>query len=358
MIYYDNAATTFICEAAKEALTKDYGNPSSLHSLGLEAERGVKRAAKYIAGILNCGSDEIYFTSGGTESNNIGIIGAVKYKKSKHKRDINVLISYHEHPSVIEPLKSFEGVNLMYTEDFSLCSDIDVVCISQVSSETGDRFNIGEIAAKVKAKNPDAIIFSDGAQGFCKADDFLNDVDIYTFSGHKINGPMGIGGMFIRKRLNLQPLYFGGGQQRKMRPGTENVSGILGMTAAIKHNIENTEENHANVSAVNKIISSLASELPNVHINKTGTEVSAYILNMSFVGLRGEVFCNLLSEHGIYVSTGTACRAAKKNSALTDMGFSKSRAESSIRFSFSGTNTIEEAIRAKEIIKNAAAKLY
>lgn len=347
MIYFDNAASTPLCEAAKEILTQDYGNPSSPHALGLEAERALKIAAKQLAGLLFCKSEEIIFTSGGTESNNLGILGAAFALKSArgHKNDLRILASNHEHPSVIEPLNylaSLPGFKVSFTSDFE--QDADMICISQVSSETGDIYNI--------EKSSDAILFVDGAQSFCKIPPPAC-ADIFTFSAHKIHGPMGVGGLMLRKEIRLAPLMYGGGQQNRLRPGTENVSGILAMAAAVSNSFTDSSK----IQNIKNIISSLADELPDTHINQVSEKASPYILNISFLGVRGETLTSLLSSRGLCVSMGTACRSAKKESALSAMGFSKQRAESAIRLSFSVMNTEEEAQQAKEIIKASVKEL-
>lgn len=356
MIYFDNAATTPLCEAAKEVIRQDFGNPSSPHAFGLSAERAVKGAARDLAGILSCDSEEIVFTSGGTESNNLGILGAAFALKASRGRNrtMHILAGIGEHPSVIEPLKyldSLPGYSVTFAApaewEAHICEDTAMVCVSQVNSETGDVFGERPWGAAP------FIVFMDGAQGFCKVPR-PEWADIYSFSAHKISGPMGVGGLMVRKGLRLVPMMYGGGQQGGVRPGTENVPGILAMAAAAREHVQEDADKIANkIREIKRILAlTIMGE-----VNSASEETSPYILNMSFPGVRGETLTSLLSSRGVYVSQGTACRTAKKESALTAMGFSRERAESAIRLSFSAMNTPEEARKAKEIIEESVAEL-
>ena len=342
MIYFDNAATTPLCESAREILSQSYGNPSSPHALGLAAERMIKAATKDIANILSCKNDELIFTSGGTESNNLGILGAAFALKSAFGKDkpMHIMANRYEHPSVLGPLNYLASLP-EFTISPELHENTRMICISQVNSETGDITKI--------EKPKGVVLFVDGAQAFCKIEP-PSDVDIYSFSAHKVHGPMGVGGLMVRKGLRLQPLMYGGGQQRDLRPGTENVPGILAMAAAAK--------NFQKIGRIKEIMMDLVNEIPNAFVNQTSQEASTYILNLSFPGLRGETLTSLLSTKGLFVSMGTACRTKKgSRSPLEEMGISHAYAESAIRLSFSGMNTEDEAYEAKEIIKSCVKEL-
>lgn len=369
IIYFDNAATTPLCDAAKEVLLKDFANPSSPHALGLFAERAIKTATKDLSHLLSCRTDELIFTSGGTESNNLGILGVAFGLQSSRGRNrpMHILASNQEHPSVTEPLgylSSLPGFSVTYAApsqwEAHICEDTAMLCITQVGSETGDIFDIADI----KKRFPETVVFVDGAQGFCKVGQPPGG-DIYTFSGHKIHGPMGVGGLMVRQGLRLQPMLYGGGQQNRIRPGTENVSGILAMAAAAKAHAAKTqtldktklEQEWQRVKDIKDILLGLKQEIPDTYINQVTENVSPYILNMSFVGVRGETLTSLLSDHNICISMGTACRTNKKTSPLESMGFSRERAESAVRLSFSGMNTEEEAYQAKEVIKSCVSAL-
>jgi len=346
MIYFDNAASTPLCNAAREILLQDFANPSSPHALGLESERSIKNAAKDIASIISVKSNEIIFTSGGTESNNLGILGAAFALKSAKgaKSIVKIKVGKLEHPSVIEPIKYLESLSGFSIVDEN--EEADLICQSQVSSETGDIIEI--------KKKPNSILFVDGAQAFCKMRPPIG-ADIYSFSGHKIHGPMGIGGLVIKTGVRIKPQGFGGGQQRGIRPGTENVSGIVAMTAAAKSFVS-LEKCYETTSKIKDIMQTLCNEIPNTYVNQLTREASPYILSLSFPGLRGETLTNLLSAKGLYVSMGTACQTTKKDRALSSL-FGKERAESAIRLSFSYQNTDDEAYEAKKIIKAAVAEL-
>jgi len=361
VIYFDNAATTLLCASAKEILQQDFGNPSSPHAYGLKAERAIKKAIKEISTPLLCDPKEIIFTSGGTESNNLGILGAAFSLKSASNKSLkfHILATNQEHPSVIEPLEylsTLPGYSVTYAApsewEAHICEQTAMICMTQISSDTGDIFDIKELAEKF----PKAIIFVDGSQGFCKIKP-PSYADIYTFSGHKVHGSMGIGGLVVKKGLRLVPIMHGGGQQRQIRPGTENVPGILAMSAAVLEQYDSQHQNYELVKNIKGILSTLANEISDTYINQTTEVTSPYILNISFIGIKGETLVNMLSQREIYVSMGMACRTAKKESPLTSMGFSKERAESAIRLSFSCMNTEKEALEAKEVIKECVTQL-
>lgn len=345
-IYYDNASTTQTLPYSAEF----FGNPSSPHAMGIHAERELTEARQELSGILGCKPGELIFTSGGTESNNLALIGlTMANRREKH----TFFAQPWEHPSILQPLNFIKSqgpadVILAPHREWQ-SSGPCVAAISHVNHETGDICDVHEIAERLKQSCPNAVVLVDGVQGFCKVPLNLSDVDMYSFSAHKCHGPAGVGGLVVRNGLRITPLMYGGGQENKLRPGTENVTGVLHMARAAKL-LQNQEHE---VTKVKSIISELADELPNVYINALTGHVSPYILNMSFTGIKGEPFVHLLSEKGLYASMGAACQSRKNTkTALEAMGFSKERAASAIRFSFSHLNTAEEAVAAKEIIKN------
>jgi cysteine desulfurase len=352
MIYFDHAATTPVCAEAREAalrcMNEVFGNPSSPHHAGLAAERAVKAAARDLAEMLGVGEEEIIFTSGGTESNNLAIFGAVAAMRGHRDICLNVVTSKHMHASVAEPLRVLAergAVRLSY--DMSAC---DLLCLTQVCHETGDMPDIERLVQEAKRLNPAVKIFMDGAQGFGKHTLSLKHIDLYAFSGHKIHGIKGAGGLAARK-TRLLPLMYGGGQQYGLRPGTENVPALCAMAAAAR-------TPRVGVGDIYRIIAALAVGLPDTLINRQGEAFSPYILNMSFMGVRGEILVNALSERGVCVSTGAACHAGRKGAApLETMGFSRDRAASAVRFSFSYMNTEAEARAAVEIVKDCVRAL-
>ncbi|MCL2577064.1 MAG: cysteine desulfurase [Defluviitaleaceae bacterium] len=357
-IYFDNAATTPPFSAPETSFV--FGNASSPHSLGITAERFLNSARKEMAKIFSCRENEIIFTSGGTESNNLALLG---FALANKRQNIRIFSAPWEHPSVLEPIRFANELGFaeaIILSDFNkiISHEVCLVSLSQVSHETGDIFNVSEIAATLKKKNPKIIIHVDGVQGFCKESlDFAN-IDMYSFSGHKIHGASGVGGLFVRNGIRLLPILHGGGQENGIRAGTENICGILQTVSAAAQLHVFRDENYLRVSAIKSEIAELKHLLPDVFENSLTKETSPYILSLSFIGIKGETLVHLLSEKGIYVSMGAACRSRKKQKSLLEtMGFSKERAESAVRFSFSHLNTVEEASIVKEIIIDCVSQM-
>jgi len=359
MIYFDNAATVY---TGSTATLPDAGNASSPHKLGREAERELNRFRKKISLAFDCREDEIIYTSGGTESNNLALIG---FAMAHKRQDVGIYTQPWEHPSVIEPVKFIKEQKLaeVYIAPFAkeasqirFAHEIPLVSISHVCHETGSINDIGLLAKSIKQAHPKAVIHVDGVQGFCKERADFSNIDMLSFSAHKVCEVKGLGGLMIRNTTRILPIMFGGGQEKGLRPGTENIPAI----AMFGVSIDNMEADgiRSHVSKIYEIIASIKSEIPDAFINNLGGEISPYILNMSFMGINGETLVHLLSEKEVYASMGAACRSRKKvKSALELMGFDHDRAQSAVRFSFSRYNTVEEAEKAKTIIINAANQL-
>ena len=350
-IYYDNASTTPTLPFSNAEF---FGNPSSPHGLGISAERKLTEARQDLASILGCRPGEIIFTSGGTESNNLALLGlALANRRQNH----TYLAQPWEHPSILGPLnhiasQGLGNVILAPHREWNAAGPC-VAAISHVNHETGDINDVQSIARQLKKSNSQAIVIVDGVQGFCKHAIDLRGIDMYSFSAHKCHGPAGAGGLVLRSGLRISPLMYGGGQENKLRPGTENVAGVLHMAEVAKL-LYNRE---CEVARVKATIAELASELPDVFVNSQDG-ASPYILNMSFTGVKGEPLVHLLSEKGLYASMGAACQSRKNTkTALEVMGFSKERAQSAVRFSFSHLNTVEEAVAAKEIIRDCVCTM-
>jgi len=355
-IYFDNAATTPPLQSPEDFL----GNPSSPHAIGIAAERKLTAARETFAQILNCTPNEITFTSGGTESNNLALIG---FALANQRKEITFMAQPWEHPSILEPLKFIKAQNLAnvlispYETWHDASTPFRFAAISHVNHETGDINDVFRIAAALKKDNPHTTILVDGVQGFCKETANLSNIDMYTYSAHKCHGPTGTGGLLVRNKVRLVPLLHGGGQENKMRPGTENVSGILQMANAAKLLSVTQEKNYKHVAEIKSKLMEIANELSNVTINSKH-DASPYILNMSFLGIKGEILVHLLSEKGVYVSMGAACHSRKNTkTALETMGFPPEVANSAIRFSFSHLNTMEEAITAKKIVMDSVIQM-
>lgn len=366
--YLDNAATTRVREEVVEAMVEifenDYGNPSSLHRMGLIAEKKVKKARKEIADYLKVMQDEIYFTSGGTESNNIALQGIVN-KFGKNKK--HLITTEIEHASVKNIFKYYEtkGYDVSYLKvdakgyvDLEnlkeiIREDTVVVSIMMVNNETGAIQPIKEIASWIK-ENSDAKIHVDGIQAIGKIPvDLSNlEIDAFTFSGHKFHGPKGIGGVYIKKGLNINTPYKGSGQEHGMRPGTENVPGIIGMAKAISC-IKADESNYRNhlQELKERLVKNFNENLDDIVVNsELGERGAPHIVNITFRGIKGEVFLHYLENANIYVSTGAACSSKNKGGShvLRAMKLTPEEIDSSIRISFSKYNTIEEIDYATE----------
>ena len=349
MIYFDNAATTMPMHSSLV-----FHNPSSPHVLGIKSERALRDARNQIASALGSGTGQnqgdIIFTSGGTESNNLAILG---FALAFAKQGVSLISTPYEHPSILAPIQhaSDRGWAGGMSDLKQIPQGNVLVSLSHVNHETGDINDVNKIGADIKQINPTAVIHIDGVQGLCKEAVCLDNIDMYSFSGHKCHGPMGVGGLWVRKGVRLTPLLHGGGQESGLRPGTENVSGIVQMAEAVSGQTKAMAVNYAHVTAIKNVLLSLQEELPDVCVNAMGANTSPYILNMSFMGVKGEILVHALSEKGICVSMGAACRSRKKGQpALEIMGFAPKIAESAIRFSFSALNTLEEAMLAREII--------
>ena len=355
-IYLDNSATTLpydevvnvVCESMKTL----YANPSSLHKKGKEAEDKVNAARKYIAQKINAKEDELYFTSGGTESNNIAILGAAR----KNKRNGNKIITTRvEHPSVLEcfkalSLEGFECVHLDVDENGivdvnQLKNEIDkntvLVSVMAANNETGAKMPIEKIGEIIKEKNPDCFFHTDCVQAFGKIqiDVEKSKVDFLSVSAHKIGGPNGVGALYIRKKTNILSPSYGGGQEKGIRSGTVNVSGILGFEKACEITFsKNTNHKELKEYFLNEIL-----KLKNISVNSPKESVDN-ILNVSFVGVKSEVLLHVLESKGIYVSSGSACSSHKKEAGyvLSAMGRKPNEQDSAIRFSFGPDLTKED----------------
>lgn len=352
IIYLDNASTTKPSEAAVAAAYEtfeNFGNPSSLHGLGIEAERIIKKAKKNICAVFGGDEKDIYFTSGGTESNNMAVFGAAEALK---RRGRHIIASGMEHPSVYEAVERL-GKN-GYEVDFigadsdgrmdmaeferKLRPDTILVSCMHVNNETGVIQPVDRLKGIMKEKSPNALLHTDAVQSFCKVPlrPKAWGVDIMSISGHKIGGLKGVGGIYINK-ARIIPHIVGGGQQMNMRSGTENVHGIAAFGAAAANFC-------ADKPLRNYLRDSIRERIENVSFNGDNEYSSGYILNVSFCGVRAEVLLHALEVHGIYVSAGSACSSNKPmpSRTLTVMGVPKKNIEGAVRFSLSADITKED----------------
>lgn len=361
-IYFDNAATTRVCPEAADlvynTMTKDYGNPSSLHTMGMESEKILDTSRRRVAAALGVGEKTIYFTSGGTESDNTAILGAVSRNARKRR---TVITSACEHPAVSAPFEALRGqgynvlkinvtrggiIDLNHLEAL-LCDDVCFVSIMQVNNETGCIMPIAEAVKLIRRKAPAAIIHSDMVQAFGKT--AIEDVDMASISSHKIHGPKGTGALYIRDGVHTDALLRGGGQERDLRPGTQNMPGIAGFGMAANLLDADASCKHAE-KLKSRFLSRLA-EIDDIRIN--GENTVPHILNVSFRGTRSEVLLHMLENEGIMVSSGSACSSNKPapSPVLTAMGLNHGDIDSAIRFSFSRYNTEEEIDICADVLR-------
>ncbi|MFA5576863.1 MAG: cysteine desulfurase family protein [Tissierellaceae bacterium] len=378
MIYLDNCSTTRPRKEVADIMTKsfleDFGNPSSLHRLGLRAEKRIKEARDLIADFLMVDQREIYFSSGGTESNNIAIQSFVKKHK---KRGRHIITSRIEHPSILNIMKSYQGqgyeVSYLDIDKYghisleelknSIRDDTILVAIMQVNNEIGAIEPIAEIGRIIREKNPGTLFHVDGIQGFGKLPISLKawGVDSYSFSGHKIHGPKGIGGLYIDKKHSIEPLVFGGNQERGIRSGTENLTGIIGFGEAVKIAAENYEREGRQVGELRAYFTEkLKEEIGDIRINTSLDDKSSpYIVNISFMDTRAEVLLHYLEEDEIYVSTSSACssRATEKSHVLRALGLNDQEIQGAMRFCFSHENSREDMDYTIEKLKASVAEI-
>lgn len=377
-IYLDNGATTKpseeVIDTMVKAMREYYGNPSSLHRKGVEIEKLIKKARKQVAKASGADEGEIYFTSGGTESNNLAILGALQGNKRKGKHIITTKI---EHPSVLNVFKELEedGYDISYLnvdknglidiDEFNkeLREDTILISIMYVNNEVGTIQPIEKIVKSIKNRNNKPIIHVDAIQAFGKIRINLKKlkIDLMSISGHKICGPKGIGALYIRKGTKIKSIVFGGNQELGLRSGTENVPGILGLGVAAeiaKNNIDSNIEKMRSLK--NILVDGVQSSLEKIKINGAVDENSApHILNISFEGIRGEVLLHTLEQRNIYVSTGSACSSKKKaySHVLKEMGLTNDEMEGAIRFSFSPQNTEKQIAYTIENLKKSVEDL-
>jgi cysteine desulfurase len=356
-IYLDNSATTKPCETAIEkindALYNGWGNPSSLYDFGIKAEMVINDVREKVADTIGANSNEIFFTSGGTESNNLAIMGTANALKRRGNKIITTTI---EHPSVLNTVNhlketGFEVIKIKpepsgNVDAKKIIDQIDqntiLVSMMYVNNETGCILPVADVADYIKSNKLFTVLHSDCVQGFGKLPIDVNDlkVDLLTASGHKIHGPKGVGFIYKSKRLNLKSIIFGGNQEKGLRSGTESVPLIAGLGGAIDElQIKNSLKN---VTQLHRFAVSEAESNPNIIINSPKSNSCPYILNMSVLGFRSETLLHFLESQGIYVSSGSACSKGKGSHVLFEMGLDSNRTDSALRISFSKHTTPDD----------------
>lgn len=375
--YLDNSATTRCLECVTEKMVRvmrtDYGNPSSLHKKGVEAEHYIKEAKTFFAENLKVQEKELYFTSGGTESNNLAVIGAALANQRAGKHLITTAI---EHPSVLNVMKYLEtcGFRVTYLpvdKDGIVSLDALRDAVSQetillsvmyVNNEIGSVQPVKEMARTVKALNPGVLFHVDAVQAYGKYRIYpkKEGIDLLSVSGHKIHGPKGSGLLYVSEKAKIRPILFGGDQQKGIRSGTENVPGIAGIAEAAKECYRDLGERTDRMYRLKEKLITGAERLEGVTVNgRTGRDSAPHIVSLSFAGVKSEVLLHALEEKGIYVSAGSACSSNKPSvsQTLQAIGLEKGLLGSTLRFSLSFETTEEEIAYCLEGLKEVLPML-
>jgi len=375
VIYLDNSATTRVFDSSAQVamhyMTTEHFNPSSMYGPAVAVEREVSRVRREMAASLGASEEELYFTSGGTESDNIAILGSAAVLRPGRWRFITTAI---EHPAVYDVFGALEkaghevirlpvnSAGMIDLEELSSLVDerTALVSVMHVNNEIGSIEDLSAIERIIHKRNPAALFHSDGVQAFGKMPFGKMPADLYSISGHKFHAPKGVGALLMRKHVKNAGGQIGGGQERGMRSGTTNAPGILAMGDAFSIMYKNQQANAQHMMNCKIRLCENLSAIPDVYFNGPRPEEGApHILNVSFLGVRGEVLLHALEEQEIYVSTGSACSSHKrgKNRILSAIGVEGARAEGAIRFSLSPLNTEEEMNRASEAIEASVKTL-
>ena len=372
-VYLDNSATTRqydeVTDAMAEAMRETYGNPSSLHSLGVAAEKKVREARKSLAAAFGTSEDEIYFTSGGTEANNLAVIGGALAKKRRGNR---VVISAYEHDSVMRAGKylSENGFDVVWLSPnergeitpeavFEAVNEKTVlVSVMLVNNEVGAVNPIAQLSAAAKRKNQDVVFHCDAVQAFCKMP-FRADklgADLVTVTAHKIGGPKGVGALWIKKGARVLPLHFGGEQEKEIRPGTEALPLIAAFGKAAEISKNSLPEFQKKMEELRNLLLDGIKDEPGILLNSKEGALPG-IVNLSASGIRSEIMLHFLESRGIYVSSGSACAQGAKSHVLKAMGYPPERIDSALRISFGRENTPEDVEELLSAIKDAMREL-
>lgn len=372
-IYLDNSATTKVyteaAEAAFKVMTEIYGNPSSLHMKGVEAEKVLEEARKEVANALGGNPDGLYFTSGGTEANNLAVIGGALAKK---RRGNKVIVSAYEHDSVIKSAKQLEEMGFSVTwlapdengiiTPLSVFEAVDektvLVSVMLVNNEIGAINPIKEICAAAKRKNPEVVFHTDAVQGFCKVlfKAEKAGVDLVTVTAHKIGGPKGIGALWIKKGARVIPNHFGGEQEKQLRPGTQAMPLIAAFGKAVSIETASSSERKEHMKELEKYLKESIKDIDGVVLNSKEDAIPN-IVNISAVGIRSEIMLHFLENRGIYVSSGSACALGAKSHVLAAMGYDSARIDSAIRISFGRETEKEDIDELVAALKDAMSTL-
>ncbi len=363
-VYLDNSATTRtfpeVAELMSKIMCEDYGNPSSMHNKGVQAERYVRYGRETLAKILKVNEKEIYFTSGGTESDNLALIGCAmaNYRAGKH-----LITTKIEHPAILQTMHYLEDqgfeVTYLSVDDKGQISlqelqnamrkDTILVSIMHTNNEIGAVESIAEAGRLIKSTNPSTLFHVDAVQGFGKYRIYPKrmGIDLLSVSGHKIHGPKGVGFLYIGEKVKIHNIIYGGGQQKNLRSGTENVPGIAGMAKAAEMLYNHLEEDAERLYSLKDYFCEGLRKIPDIRINNPeGMEGAPHIVSLSVAGVRSEVLLHALEDKGIYVSAGSACSSNKPHTAgsatMKAIKLPEEFLDSTLRFSMSVYTTREE----------------
>lgn len=376
MIYLDNAASTRVreevLETVNDILLNDYANPDAAHEFGIQAAKRIKKSRQIIADALSVSTKEVYFTSGGSEGNNIIIQGVINGNPRQGKHLITTKI---EHPSVFEIFKEYErnGFEVTYLNvdsdgrikldelTDSIRDDTVLISVIAVNSETGVIQDLEKIGNIIKQKNKNVYFHSDFVQGLghIQINPAKCRLDALTVSSHKVYGPKGAGAIYLSGNVKIKPLIFGSNQEQGVVQRTLNSSGIIGFGKAVQIACENFSKDNAQIKEVKEyLLQKIQNEISDIRVNTIEEDSVPHILNISFRGIQGEVLVHFLGMSKIYVSTGSACSSRKGNSRILEsMGLTKEEVAGGIRFSFSVFNTKEEMDETVKVLKEAVAAI-
>ena len=367
-VYLDNSSTTRVCETAAakvmELMTENYGNPSSLHALGFRAEQAMTQARRSVAAALGAKEEEVFFTSGGTESNNLAIFGAAYARK---RMGMHIVTTQIEHPSVANAVRQLEkeGWEVTWLQPDreghiapeavleAVRPDTTLVSMMAVNNEVGTILPIEAAARAIALKKAPALLHVDAVQAFGKLDTKpeRKKIDLMSISAHKIHGPKGVGALYVRKGIRIQPHSFGGGQERGIRPGTEALPAIGGFGAAVEA-LPAVGESLKHAQELAAACREKLRALPGVALNSP-EDALPYIVNFSAGAVRAETMLHFLAARGVYVSSGSACSKGKQSPVLE----AKERIQSALRVSFSRFNTLEDVDALIEGVREGMASL-
>ena len=377
-VYLDNAATTRarpeVVDAVVTALQERFGNPASIHTAGLEAERLVKETRSVLAAALEVPADDLYFTSGGTEANNWALRGVLAAYARRGRHLVTTAI---EHSSILSTARRLEAEGYRVTIvpvdrhgrvdperiAAAVADDTVLVSVMLVNNEIGSIQPIADIVRAVRARRPDVLVHVDAVQAFGKlpVKPRAWGVDLLTLSAHKIHGPKGTGALYVRRGVRIQPLLVGGEQEGGLRPGTHNVPGIAGFGVAARLILAEQPELSRRMHALKlRLVQRVQAEIPDVYVNGPDPgEGAPHIVNLSVVGARGEVLVHALAQRGVYVSTGSACtsRRTAPSHVLQALGLPPERLDSALRISLSRETTEDDVERLVAALKEAAAEV-